>query len=398
MSKKILIPLAIFILFLVIFYYFFGASVARLFYAPQNPPADLSRGSTTNTAYLISGDYEVVAQDLKIPWEIAFLPDGDLLVTERPGTLLRIPRPEGPRSRPTEVGLGIGKDKKAYRVEGVVHQGEGGLLGMALHPAFRQNNWIYLYLTSRVGGDLVNRVERYVLEKDRLSEKTLIIGNIPGASYHDGGRIEFGLDGMLYVTTGDAGKSNLAQDINSLAGKILRVREDGSIPADNPFGNAVWSYGHRNVQGIAWDDQGRLWATEHGRSGILSGFDELNLIEKGKNYGWPEIQGNEKRDGMEAPVFHSGADYTWAPADIEYMGGSLFFGGLRGEALYEVTIPGGEIPPKLKINFSGAFGRVRAVRLGPDGNLYITTSNTDGRGMEREGDDKIVRLYFRPAR
>jgi glucose/arabinose dehydrogenase len=184
----------------------------------------------------------------------------------------------------------------------VHHAGEGGLLGMALHPRFDEHHWIYLYLTTVSDGGAENRVERYTFENDRLSDKKIIIDKIPGANYHDGGRIAFSPDGYLYITTGDAGKSNLAQATDSLAGKILRVHDDGSIPLDNPFHNAVWSYGHRNSQGLAWDDRGRLWATEHGRSGILSGFDELNLIEKGKNYGWPVIQGDESREGMERPI------------------------------------------------------------------------------------------------
>jgi len=317
---------------------------------------------------------EIVADNLQIPWEIVFLPGGDLLVTERPGTLKR-----------------IGKEGRVYVIEGVEHIGEGGLLGMALHPQFSENRWIYLYLTTNIGNGLKNRVERYRFEGDRLSEKTIVIDNIPGAAYHDGGRIAFGPDGYLYITTGDAGSSNLAQDINSLAGKILRLKDDGSIPPDNPFGNAVYSYGHRNSQGLAWDNQGWLWATEHGRSGVLSGLDELNLIEKGKNYGWPEIQGDEKNAGMETPIVQSGPDETWAPAGIAYWDDSLFFGGLRGESLYEAKILDTN-KVSLKVHFRQEFGRIRAVVLGPDDYLYITTSNTDGRGDPKPNDDKIIRI------
>ena len=268
---------------------------------------------------------------------------------------------------------------------------KGGLLGMALHPRFLENRWIYLYLTTAVGSSLNNKVERYRLEGDLLSEKKVIIDNIPGAAYHDGGRIAFGLDGYLYITTGDAGSPNLAQDINSLAGKILRLKDDGLIPADNPFNSAVYSYGHRNSQGLAWDSKGRLWATEHGRSGILSGLDELNLIEKGKNYGWPVIQGYEKREEMESPIAQSGPDETWAPAGLAFWDGSFFFGGLRGEALYEARAVGTE-QVSLKVHFRNVFGRIRAVVLGPDEFLYITTSNTDGRGEPKTNDDKIIRI------
>ncbi len=336
-----------------IFLYVFREHIFRQFYKP------------TSTSLI-----KIIAENLQIPWEIAFLPDGDLLVTERLGTIKR-----------------IGKEARVYTIEGVLHIGEGGLLGMALHPGFSENQWMYLYFTTRSGDNLINRVERYRFERDRLSEKTIIIDNIPGAVNHDGGRIAFGSDGYLYITTGDAGKSNLAQDIKSLAGKILRLKDDGSIPADNPFGNAVYSYGHRNSQGLTWDNKGNLWATEHGQSG----FDELNLIEKGKNYGWPVIQGDETKTGMENPIIQSGQVETWAPADAVYFRGRIFFTGLQGESLYEAKIID-DNKVSLKVHFQQEFGRIRAVVLGPDGYFYISTSNTDGRGDPRSGDDKIIRL------
>ena len=317
---------------------------------------------------------EIVAENLNIPWEIAFLPDGDMLVTERSGTLLR-----------------IGNDRKSYPIEGVRHRGEGGLLGLALHPKFSDNHWIYLYLTVEENNVLKNRVERYSFGSDFLSERIIILENIPGATNHDGGRISFGPDGFLYIATGDASQGNLAQDTKSLAGKILRVRDDGTIPADNPFGNAVYSNGHRNSQGLTWDDKGNLWATEHGRSGASSGLDELNLIESGKNYGWPAIEGDERKNNMETPVINSGPDETWAPAGAAFLSGSIFFGGLRGEALYEAKITS-EKKVSLKIHFHEEFGRIRAVVLGPDGFLYISTSNTDGRGSPKSNDDKIIKI------
>jgi glucose/arabinose dehydrogenase len=327
---------------------------------------------------------EVVATNLRVPWEVVFLPDGDLLVTERPGILKK-----------------IGKNKKTYIIEKVEQTGESGLLGLALHPRFSDNHWVYLYLTAANNGGLKNTVVRYRLENDLLTDKKIIIDNIPGASFHNGGRIAFGPsfakatggkpDYYLYITTGDASQSNLAQDINSLAGKILRLKDDGSIPIDNPFDNAVWSYGHRNPQGLAWDDQRRLWATEHGRSGLLSGFDELNLIERGKNYGWPVMQGDEAKSGMDCPIIQSGPDLTWAPAGTVFWKGAIFFGGLKGETLYEAKISGDK-QISLISHFSHEFGRIRAVVVGPDGDLYITTSNTDGRGAPRAGDDKIIRL------
>ncbi|MEA2020390.1 MAG: PQQ-dependent sugar dehydrogenase [Patescibacteria group bacterium] len=325
-------------------------------------------------------DTEIVAKNLNIPWEVVFLPGGDLLVTERPGTLLR-----------------ISETQAEIPIQGVEHRGEGGLLGLALHPNFQENSFIYLYLTTQGEGGLENRVEQYRLEENQVEKTATIIDSIPGAVYHDGGRIKFGPDGKLYITTGDAGNDNLAQDVNSLAGKILRLNPDGSVPEDNPFNNAVWTYGHRNPQGLTWDNQGRLWATEHGPSGLQSGLDELNLIERGQNYGWPEIRGDQTREGMVTPVIDSGRDTTWAPAGAVYLDEKILFGGLRGSALYAATVSKGKITQALSY-FQNEFGRIRAVTLGPDNYLYITTSNTDGRGNPAQNDDKIIRINPRVLR
>lgn len=323
---------------------------------------------------------EVVAENLTIPWEIAFLPEGALLVTERDGTLTRLEPDSG--------------ETYEIKVPGVLHTGEGGLLGMATHPDFSQNRFLYLYLTAeREGGGTINKVVRYRFSNNSLEDESTIIDNIPGARYHDGGRLAFGPDGFLYITTGDAGMPESAQDTNALSGKILRLRDDGAVPSDNPFGNEVYSYGHRNPQGLAWDREGRLWSTEHGRSGLQSGLDELNLIEKGGNYGWPESEGDTVLSGTVAPVVHSGPDVTWAPASAEFLNGSIFFGGLRGSALYEAVLDrGGTGVLEIKPHFKDKYGRIRTVTEGRDGLLYIMTSNRDGRGNVREGDDKIIRL------
>ena len=352
---------------------FFAVGLIYIFQKVNEPvDSNLPQDEEQNTAEQES--IQVVAENLKIPWGVAFLPNDEILVTERPGNLLK-----------------IGTDRAVIKIEGVRHTGEGGLLGLALHPKFSENHWVYLYLTTSEGGDLRNRVERYKLEGQTLTDWKLIIKNIPGAAVHDGGRLAFGPDGYLYIGTGDAGNSNLAQDRNSLAGKILRLKDEGSIPDDNPFNNAVYSYGHRNVQGLAWDNSGRLWATEHGRSGILSGFDELNLIEKGKNYGWPTIQGNQQKEEMVTPIINSGASDTWAPAGAAYADGSIFFGGLRGEAVFEAKLNGTKALIFTK-HLHKEFGRIREVALGPDKYLYITTSNTDGRGNPVTGDDKLIRV------
>ncbi len=310
----------------------------------------------------------IVATGLQIPWSIAFLPGGELLVTERPGRVVR-----------------IGTDQKTYPIEGVRHRGEGGLLGIALHPDFASNHFVYLYMTTTDGG-LQNKIERYTFENDQLTYERDILAGIPASTNHDGGRIAFGPDGYLYATAGDAENGANAQDVKSLAGKILRVNDDGSIPSDNPFENAVYSYGHRNPQGLAWDSGGHLWSTEHGRSIPFSGYDEVNRIVKGGNYGWPDYQGDEKADDMLGPVLHSGASSTWAPASAAIVGNRFFFGGLRGSALYGMNLA----DASLKTHFKNLYGRIRDVTVGPDGMLYLTTSNRDGRGSVKEGDDKII--------
>lgn len=340
-------------------------------------PTDSNIESGVTNSAEPTEDIEVIADDLDIPWGMAFLPDGNMLVTERPGTLKLI--------------SGSGQSRQTFEIEGVEHAGEGGLLGVALHPEFEHNNFLYLYMTSRNGGGLLNRVERYQLVGNELTDRQVVLSNIPGANYHDGGRLAFGPDGFLYITTGDAGQESLSQNTNSLAGKILRIADDGSVPSGNPFGNPVYAYGIRNSQGLAWDDQERLWSTDHGRSGRLSGLDELNLIRAGANYGWPVIEGDETRGGMRTPVVHSGPDETWAPAGLAYWDGSLFFAGLRGQTLYEAeTINDSEV--RLKAHFHGEYGRLRTVKLGPEGMLYIATSNTDGRGSPEAGDDRIIRI------
>ncbi len=383
--KKVAIFTVVLLLVLAGIGYFFRENIIKRFFEPTHTKIqDGINNSNLNTREADSDtaptssqteDIKILVEDLDIPWEIVYLPSGEILVTERPGTLLK-----------------IGEDRHiVQQVEGVAHVGEGGLMGMVLHPNFEDNNWIYLYLTTRTTSGLINRVERYEFDGERLINKETILDNIPGAANHDGGRIAFGPDGKLYITTGDAQNVNSAQDTESLSGKILRLNEDGSIPEDNPFGNEVWSYGHRNPQGLAWDDQGRLWATEHGPSGILSGYDELNLIEKGGNYGWPEIRGDQAAEGMISPVINSGANDTWAPAGAVFYNGSIFFTGLRGSALYEAKLNGTDVV-ELIAHFRNDYGRMRALVITPDGLLNVSTSNTDGRGNASPSDDIILSI------
>ena len=331
---------------------------------------------------------EVVAGKLKIPWSIDWTPDWTALFTERGGDL-RIIRD------------GILLPDPIFSVD-VIDDAEGGLLGIAVDPEFEENQYIYLYQTYKTDGTTLNKVVRYTLANVTVSEDLVLVDGIPGASYHDGGRIQFGPDGNLYITTGDAGNPSLAQDLDSLAGKILRITREGAIPQDNPFSNsAVWSWGHRNPQGMDWDGSGNLIATEHGPSGERGeAHDEINLILPGANYGWPETVGDESMAGMQDPLLHTGSE-TWAPSGSEFYDGDMipgwtgkyFVANLRGEHLRMIDLDlsnnGTHSHEGL---FEGQFGRLRDVQTGPDGFLYLLTSNRDGRGSPVSNDDRILKI------
>ncbi len=258
--------------------------------------------------------------------------------------------------------------------------GEGGLLGIAASPKYASDGYVYAYYTTETD----NRITRFRLDN---SPEQVLLDGIPKASNHDGGRLAFGPDGLLYATTGDAGKKELAQDGESLAGKILRLNPDGTIPTSNPNSiSAVYSKGHRNVQGLAWDDQGRLWASEFGQNTT----DELNLIEPGRNYGWPDCEGMCDKDGMTNPsVTWSTSDAS--PSGLAYWKGDLYMAALKGKRLWRipVTAAGAGKPEAL---FQDAFGRLRAVITTPNGALWITTSNRDGRGEPKPNDDQILSI------
>ena len=350
-----------------------GSAVGRV---PPNCEFAPCPGQTQSAAV------EVIAQNLEIPWGLAFLPDRSILFTERPGRVRLIDKDGNLLPTPLTT------------ISEVKHIGEGGLLGIAIHPDFANNNYVYLYYTySSTGDNTLNRVARFSLKNNQLIGEVVIVDNIPGAANHNGGRIKFGPDNFLYISTGDAQNPSQAQDKNSLAGKILRVTDDGKKAPDNPFNNLVYSYGHRNPQGLAWDSYGRLWETEHGSTA----FDEVNVIHKGENFGWPEIRGDDGREGMQKPFVHSG-NATWAPSGVVTKDNRLYFGGLRGQAVYsldislKITLDMREKERLVGESFKGQFGRIRDVVLGPDGFLYITTSNRDGRGKVSEGDDKIIKI------
>ncbi|MCF7795349.1 PQQ-dependent sugar dehydrogenase [Patescibacteria group bacterium] len=315
----------------------------------------------------------VVANNLETPWSIVKLPNDSFLLTEREGQI-RLIEANG-SSEIIEV------------IDEARESGEGGLLGMTLHPQFEDNNLIYLYYTYKnKEAETVNKVIRAKYVDNSFIDIETIIDNIPGAMYHNGGRIKFGPDNNLYITAGDGQRPEKAQDINYLGGKILRLNEEGGVIEDNLYDNEVYSYGHRNPQGIAWDSEGNLWSTEHGRSAT----DELNLIRKGANYGWPIIVGSEEREDMESPAIHSGVNETWAPSGAAYYDNNIFFVGLRGNTLYQANI---EDIDNIEISkhFAGEFGRLRDVIV-DNGILYFISNNTDGRGEPEEDDDKLYRL------
>jgi glucose/arabinose dehydrogenase len=337
---------------------------------------------------------ETVATGLEVPWEVAFAPDGRLFLTERPG-------------RVRVVVDGELLSEPAAVIEDVTAVGEGGLLGLALDPDFAVNRAVYVYVTTRAGGGVLhNVVRRYTERGNRLVDPVVVIDGIPGASLHDGGRIAFGPDGKLYVTTGDARNPALAQNLDSLAGKILRIDPDGSVSAGNPFpGSPIWSYGHRNPQGLAWTPDGRLYATEHGPSGDLGlmAHDEVNLIEPGRNYGWPQMAGTilaGTPGDYVPPVIESGQE-TWAPSGCTVVSadrfpqwrGNLLFAGLRSRTLWRLELASdGRQAVALEPLFAGEYGRLRAVAEAPDGTIYLLTSNRDGRGNPGPGDDRLLRI------
>lgn len=313
---------------------------------------------------------EIVAQNLEVPWSLDFAPDGRLFFTERAGQVSVVDK--GQVQLVTEFPVASG--------------GEAGLLGLALDPDFLDNGYIYVYYTYQLDGNLFNRVSRF---RETKGEEEIILDSIPGARIHDGGRIKFGPDNRLYITTGDATVPALAQDLDSLAGKILRINPDGSVPEDNPFeGSPVYSYGHRNPQGLAWHPAtGKLYITEHG----AIANDEINLIEPGKNYGWPSVECESERPEYTDPLvcFRQ----TVALSGSAFFRNSLFFASLRGAHLHRLDFA----PPNYtklvqeEVLLTG-YGRIRDVVQGPDGRLYIATSNRDGRGSPSPRDDLILRI------
>ena len=335
-------------------------------------------GTSQPAAHL--GRPSVLARNLAVPWAIAFLPDGDALVTERDSArLLRVT----PHGQVSTVG----------RVPGVEPSGEGGLLGVAVSPSFGRDHLVYVYFSTAAD----NRIMRFrysgggigPLEAVVIGPLEAVVTGIPRAAIHNGGRLAFGPDGMLWASTGEHGEPGIAQDKSSLGGKILRMTPDGRPAPGNPFGTLVWTYGHRNVEGMAWDGSGRMYATEFGQNR----FDEVNRIQKGRNYGWPVVEGAGGGGTYTDP------ELTWpteeaSPSGAAIAAGSLWVAALRGERLWQVPLDRTGALGTPVAHFAGEYGRLRAVVRAPDGSLWFTTSNQDGRGNPGPDDDLI--LVIRP--
>lgn len=336
---------------------------------------------------------ETVASGLEVPWGFAWLPNGDMLFTERPGRVRIIEK-------------GKLRAEPVFTVPDVEPSGESGLMDISVHPEFAKNSFVYLAYAYNHDGKRV-KVVRYKYAGGKLTEPSVVIENIPGAPNHAGTRARFGPDGKLYVTTGDSTDWNLAQDDNSLAGKTLRLNDDGSVPKDNPFvGNAgyrpeIWTTGHRNAQGLAWQPgSGLMFQTEHGPSGFEGrggGADEVNIVEAGKNYGWPTIWGAKTQAGLESPLLEyspacapaSGAFYNGDK--LPAFKGNFFLGCLRGARMVRVVLDGRKVVRQENL-LEGNLGRIREIGQGPDGFLYFSTSNRDGRGSAAADDDRVMRI------
>ena len=342
---------------------------------------------------------ETVATNLEVVWSIVFAPDGRMFFTERPG-------------RVRVVENGKLSATPFFTVPDIELSGESGLMGMTLHPNFAENHFVYLaYAYQDANKNQTVRVSRYRETGETLTEAKTIIEAIPASRYHSGTRLKFGADGKLYITTGDATKQTLAQKLDSINGKTLRLNDDGTIPNDNPFVGQkgarpeIWTYGHRNAQGMDFHPEtGLMFQTEHGPSIIdgvslfkRTGGDEVNIVEKGKNYGWAKISHSTRREGMETPIIEYSP--AVAPASGMFYRGNLFpefknnffFGALKGEAIIRLVLDGRRIVSQDKL-LEKQMGRIREIAEASDGSIYFSTSNRDGRGDPTKEDDRILRL------
>jgi len=371
----------------------------------ENPGGPIKGGAPRMPAqYRVTQPDEVRVETfisgMEVPWSLAFAPDGRLFITERPGRI--------------RVATGAQLDPHPWMTLPVSAMGEGGLMGLALDPDFAHDPWVYVCYTFDDAGTQANRISRLRELNGRGNSEDILLDRFPGAIIHNGCRLKFGPDGKLYATTGDSFQRSLAQDLGSLAGKILRLNRDGAAPSDNPFGpsSRVYSYGHRNPQGLAFDPlSGALFETEHGPSGEVGfgNYDEVNIIVAGGNYGWPVVVGapglGAYRDPLlafpDVAVPPAGATFYTATL-IPQWTGNFFFTSLRGEHLQRVVLDATHehvvaIERLFEQDFySGVYGRLRDVVQGPDAALYVTTSNRDGRGQPAADDDRILRIVPAP--
>ncbi|MFE1962048.1 PQQ-dependent sugar dehydrogenase [Streptomyces sp. NPDC059479] len=346
----------------------------------SSPAASPEGGAPSPSAAPAKGSVKVVStltEGLNSPWGLAALPDGDLLVSSRDeGTI-------------TRVDAENGKKTLVSTVPGVSASGEGGLLGIALSPTYGADHLVYAYFTTESD----NRIARMLYDEKKpvgqqMGAPDTVLRGIPKGTIHNGGRIAFGPDKMLYAGTGETGDGQLAQDRKSLAGKILRMTPDGQPVHGNPEADSVvYSYGHRNVEGLAWDSGKRLWASEFGQDK----WDELNLIEPGKNYGWPDVEGKSDRPGLVNPVAEWPPSEA-SPSGIAFAEGSIWLATLRGERLWRAPLAGRELAAPPEAFLEGKYGRLRTVLSVGGGKVWLVTNNTDGRGTPRPGDDRILQL------
>ncbi|TFJ94775.1 quinoprotein glucose dehydrogenase [Lentibacillus salicampi] len=315
-------------------------------------------------------DGEINANNLRIPWTVN-KSENTFFLSQRDGNIVEI-----------DGDFGLVEVQTVDVSETIYHEGQAGFLGFELAPDFEDSNQAFAYHTYEKDGEILNRIVSLTLEDNTWKEENVLLDGIPGGDMNTGGRIAIGPDNMLYATTGDTGQPDTAQDLDNLAGKILRMELDGAIPEDNPFESSyVYTYGHRNSQGLAWDEQGKMYSSEHGEDG----HDEINLIEAGNNYGWPVIQGDEEAEDMVAPIHHSGEE-TWAPSGMAYNDGELFVASLAGSQIFTYNIADQEVN-----EFFDDAGRLRDVMIDENA-LFTITNNHDDRGNPSQEDDRLIHI------
>ncbi len=377
LPKKYLVCIAVLIIFAVIF--------AINLQKPQKPSKSQLESFTAYDADKEKYEWEIteIASGLKVPWDMVLAPNKDIFITERAGTV--------------KILTKEGKIKTIASLPAVASIGESGLTGLALHPDFEKNKYIYLYYTFREGGAIYNRVSRFTYQESQLKDEKIILDKLPGGVIHNGGRLKFGPDKKLWVLTGDAAKSELAQNLDSLGGKVLRMNEDGTVPLDNPTGGSlVYSLGHRNPQGLDFHPlTEELIVTEHGETA----HDEINLIRASANYGWPIVKECFSEDSSYTSPILCSEQETYAPSGSAFIGSknwrlrnSLFFAGLRGNLLERIEVINGKVEQRETV-IKGTYGRLRGVLADQKlGILYVSTSNLDGRGNPQNGDDRILKI------